>query len=145
MSAILADYFAEFEPTGVQPTSRPKSNALPGKTGKTRPAKTDLHFWLSNNAPREVEELKALRYMLYHRCNRANFKVSEKKDKDDFMLSGRQTSVRIVSNKARRYLLWKLRILARGQGWVRRQQIRLIADSGGSRSIGDPILQSGPR
>lgn len=125
MSTILANYFEEFEPTNVQPTSR-SNNTLPEKK---RPRKTDLHSWLSNNAPRDVVELKAVRYTLYHRCNRADFKVSEKQDKDNFVLSGRQTSVHIVSNKARRYLLWKLRVLAKKQGWMRRKEIQLVAGS----------------
>lgn len=122
MSTTLANQFEEFEPTNDQPTSQPNSNTRPDKTGKARPPNADLHFWLSNNAPRDVVELKAMRFALYHRCNRADFKVSEKQDKDNFVLSGRQTSVRIVSNKARRYLLWKLRVLARDQGWVRRRR-----------------------
>jgi hypothetical protein len=126
MSAILANYFDEFEPTNVKPPSRPKNNI---SRKKTRSPKTDLHLWLSNNAPRDVEELNAVRYTLYHRCSRADFKVSKKQDDDDFMLSGRQTSVHVISNKARRYLLWKLRILAREQGWVRRKHIQLVVSS----------------
>jgi hypothetical protein len=80
---------------------------------------TNLLLWLSNNGPRDVEELKAVRYALYHRCSRADFKVTDKQDVDDFTFSGRQSSVHIVSNRARRYLLWRLRLLAREQGWVR--------------------------
>lgn len=122
MSATLANQFEEFEPTNDQSTSQSNSNTRPDKTGKPRPPNADLHFWLSNNGPRDVDELKAVRYALYYRCNRADYKVSEKKYKDGFLLSGRQTSVRIVSNKARRYLLWQLRVLAREQGWVRQRR-----------------------
>jgi hypothetical protein len=110
----------EFEPSNVQPELQPKNKA------QTRSEKTDIPRWLSNNAPRNVEELQAVRYTLYHRCSRAEFKVSKKKDDETFMLSGRASSVFIVSNKARRYLLWKLRILAREEGWVGRKRIKLF-------------------
>ena len=113
MSAIPKDDFDKLVAPDVKSPSPPKDNIL------NRLQQTNLHLWLTNNAPRDVEELKALRYALYHRCNRADFKVTDKQDIDDFTLSGRQSSVRIVSNRARRYLLWRLRLLAREQGWVR--------------------------
>src|ERR1700716_401300 len=103
MTATLADYFDEFEPANVKPTPQAKNDA-PAK--RTRPKKTDIPLWLSKNAPRNVEELKAVRYTLYHRCSRSEFKVSEKQDDETFVLSGRQSSLLIISNKARRYLLW---------------------------------------
>jgi hypothetical protein len=116
ISMTLKEYFDEFEPGNVKPAPQPKSNIL---TKQARSSKADIPLWLSNNAPRNAEELKAVRYTLYHRCSRAEFKVSEKHDGDNFVLSGRNSFVQIVSNKARRYLLWKLRILAREQGWGR--------------------------
>ena len=125
MGDTLADYFDEFEPANVKqsaPTPKSKTAAQ-----KPRSARTDIHLWMSKNAPRNVEELKAVRYTLYHRCSRAEFKVSQKQDKDVFSLSGRQSSLLIVSNKARRYLLWRLRILAREQEWVGSRRIQLIA------------------
>ena len=113
MSATPEDNSDKFGAADVKSPSQPNKNIL------NRLQQTNLHLWLSNNVPRDVEELKAVRYTLYHRCSRADFRVTEKQDDDDFKLSGRQSSVHIVSNKARRYLLWKLRILAREQGWVR--------------------------
>ena len=118
------NYFEEFEPATVKPALQPTNDSI---AKQTRSKKTDIPLWLSNNAPRNVEELKAVRYTLYHRCTRTEFKVSEKQDNDNFVLSGRQGSVLIVSNKARRYLLWKLRILARQAGWVGRRRIELFA------------------
>jgi len=118
------NYFDEFEPATVKPALQSKNNTI---AKQTRSKETDIPLWLSNNAPRNVEELRAVRYTLYHRCSRAEFKVSEKQDNDNFVLSGRQGSVHIVSNKARRYLLWKLRILARQAGWVGRRRIQLFA------------------
>ena len=125
MNATLADYFEELEPANAKPPApQPKSKTL---VQKPRSERTDILLWLSKNAPRTVEELKAVRYTLYHRCSCADFKVSDKQDDETFVLSGRDGSVQIVSNKARRYLLWKLRILAREQGWVGRKRIQLIA------------------
>ena len=126
MNATLADYFEELELTNVKPPApKPNSEIL---AQKPRSEGTDIHLWLSKNAPRTVQELQDLRYTLYHRCSRAEFKVSQKQDKDTFVLSGRQSSLHIVSNKARRYLLWRLRILAREEGWVgRRRRIQFVA------------------
>jgi len=121
---ISMNSFEEFEPATVKPALQPTNDSIAKQTPSE---KTDIPLWLSNNAPRNVEELRAVRYTLYHRCSRAEFKVSEKQDADTFVLSGRNSSVHIVSNKARRYLLWKLRILARESGWVGRRRIELFA------------------
>ena len=125
MKATLADDFDEFEPASVRPPApKPKCKTL---AQKPRPERTDIHLWLSKNSPRNVLELLDIRYTLYHRCSRSEFKVSEKQDDDNFVLSGRNTSVQIVSNKARRYLLRRLRILAREQEWVGRKRFWLTA------------------
>jgi hypothetical protein len=125
MDATLADYFEDFELTNVKPPVPQPKNKIPA--GQPRSKKTDIPLWLSNNAPRNVEELKAVRYALYHRCSRAEFKVSQKQDVNNFLVSGRLTSVHIVSNKARRFLLWKLRTLAKERGWVGRRCIEFFA------------------
>jgi hypothetical protein len=124
ISMDATDYFDELEPANIGPIRSTKDNI---SGSPTQSLKTDIHLWLSDNAPRIVEELKDIRYTLYHRCSRSDFKVSEKQDKDEFQLSGRQSSVHIVSNNARRYLLWKLRILARERGWVGRKRNKLVA------------------
>ncbi|MDX6711669.1 MAG: hypothetical protein QOH96_2685 [Blastocatellia bacterium] len=121
MNATLADYFDEFEPASIEPTPRSNSDTI---ARPDRSEKTDLRLWLRKNAPRNVEELRNVRYTLYHRCSRADFKVSDKHDKETFVLSGWQSFVHIVSNKDRRYLLWKLRILAREQGWVGKKRLQ---------------------
>ena len=123
MSATLTDYFDELEPA-IIPQAKPTKKKPPAQ--KVRSPETDIHLWLSKNAPRNVEELRAVRYTLYHRCSRADFKVSQRDD-ETFVLAGRQSSLFIVSNKARRFLLWKLRILAREEGWVGRNRIKLVA------------------
>jgi hypothetical protein len=116
MSAIPEDNSDKTGASKVTSPSPPKSEFL------GRLQQTNLHLWLSNNGPRDAEELKALRYTLYHRCSRADFKVTEKNDDDDFKLSGRQSFVHVVSNKARRYLLWRLRLQATERGWVGRRR-----------------------
>ena len=125
MNSTLADHFEELEPANDKPPAsrQPKSKSL--ATQKPRSDGTDIHLWVSKNAPRIPQELQDLRYTLYHRCSRAEFKVSDKQDKNMFVLSGRQSSLQIVSNKARRYVLWRLRILARQEGWVGRSRRRI--------------------
>jgi hypothetical protein len=98
-----------------QPKQRPKK---PKTLGGFQPDE-DIHLWLRSNAPGNWQELKDLRYCLYHRCSRAGFKVN-RSTKDHFKLTGRASSVIVVSNNARRYLLWQLRLLARKRGWVGR-------------------------
>jgi hypothetical protein len=80
----------------------------------------DIKLWLRSNAPRNWQELMDLRYCLYHRCSRADFRVKRSID-DEFTLTGRASSVIIVSNNARRFLLWQLRILAWEREWVGRR------------------------
>ena len=92
MSAIREDNSDKIGAPAKSPPP-PKDNTL------NRLQQTNLHLWLTNNVPRDVEELKAVRYALYHRCNRADFKVTDKQDVDDFTLSGRQSSVHVVSNE----------------------------------------------
>jgi hypothetical protein len=133
MNATLEDYFEEFElTTNAKPPAsspQPKSTTL-AQTPRflaqmPRHERTDISLWLAKNAPFNVQELQDVRYTLYHRCSRAEFKVSQKQDKNIFVLSGLDSSLKIVSNKARRYLLWRLRILAREQEWVGRSRIRI--------------------
>ena len=125
MKATLANYFEEFEPANDKPSApHPESKSL---VQMPRSDGTDIHLWVAKNAPRIWQELQDLRYTLYHRCSRAKFKVSDKQDKDTFVLSGRESSLQIVSNKARRYVLWRLRILAREQEWVGRNRTRTLA------------------
>jgi hypothetical protein len=113
MTATLADYFDE----SVNATQQPQQ--LPAKPLVQRQFQpdTDIKRWLTSDAPRNRQELRDLRYCLYHRCSRAGFKV-KKSSRDYFTLTGRTDSLLIVSNNARRYLLWQLRILARKRGWV---------------------------
>ena len=112
MKAALADYFEEFESTNVKPPAAQPKQTL---AQKPRPEGTDILLWLGRNAPVNFQELVDLRYTLYHRCSRAGFTV-KRWDKDDFKLTGRSSSLHIVSNKARRFLLWQLRILAGERG-----------------------------
>ena len=112
MNATLADYFEDFESVNVEP-SAPKPKR---KTPQKHRPETDILLWLAGNAPVNFQNLADLRYCLYHRCSRTDFTV-KRWDKDDFNLTGRSSSLHIVSNKARRFLLWQLRILAGERGW----------------------------
>src|SRR3954453_18559726 len=77
----------------------------------------DIELWLKSNAPLSFQQLADLRYCLYHRCDRADFTVY-KRDEDEFTLTGRRSSVHIINNQARHYLLWRLRLLGRKKKWI---------------------------
>jgi len=109
----LETTFASFLDEPATPTKQPKQP----KTLRGFQPDQDIHLWRRSNAPRDWQELKDLRYCLYHRCSRAGFKIKRSKG-DDFTLMGRASLVIIVSNNARRYLLWQLRLLAWQRGWV---------------------------
>jgi hypothetical protein len=81
------------------------------------PPDADIEAWLRHNAPLSFQQLADIRYALYHRCSRAGFSVANIAD-DQFTLAGRHSALRIISNKARHYLLWKLRLLGREMGWI---------------------------
>src|SRR4051794_2733228 len=111
-TTTLADCFEEFEGTKLPAAPKHKSRAK----RKTYPPDTDIVLWLSRNAPSTFEELIDVRYSLYHRCSRATFVINGR-DKDDFHLTARHSTLHIVSNDARRFLLGKLRELAKEKGW----------------------------
>ena len=119
METTFASYLDESARSAKQPPRPPKKP----KTLRGFQPDQDIHLWLRVNAPRDWQELKDLRYCLYHRCSRAGFKV-KRSIEDEFKLTGRATSVIIVSNTARRYLLWQLRLLAWQRGWVGKRHRR---------------------
>jgi hypothetical protein len=115
MNATLADYFNEIpklETQGEPQAPRPKTLSK----HKTLRPETDIRLWLMTNAPLTFQELVDIRYCLYHGCSRAGYTV-KRLDDDKLMLTGRHGSLQIISNKARRFLLWQLRILAREKRW----------------------------
>jgi hypothetical protein len=114
---------ASFYKGPAKPTHRPRQPPKRPQALRGFPLDQDIMLWLKGNAPRDWQELKNLRYCLYHRCSRADFTV-KKRDEDSFTLTGRASSVIIVSNNARRYLLWQLRILALERGWVGSGKVR---------------------
>ena len=85
--------------------------------GPKFPPDEDIEVWLKANAPRTFDLLAAIRYCLYHKCSRAEFLVSEKSF-DQFTLTGRRSDLRIINDRARHYLLWRLRLLGRKEKWI---------------------------
>lgn len=77
----------------------------------------DIELWLKHNAPLTFQQLADIRYSLYHHCSRADFKITNVVD-DEFDLTGRQSTLRVISNNARRYLLWRLRLLGKRKSWI---------------------------
>ena len=76
----------------------------------------DIVLWLSKNTPTSFDELIDIRYSLYHRCSCAEYRV-KRMNNEELTIAGRQGSLHIVSNQARRLLLTKLRDLAKENGW----------------------------
>src|SRR3954452_21533022 len=103
----------------VQVTQKSTKRRRSQKRPKPRkyPRDKDIALWLKSNAPLSFQQLTDLRYCLYHRCGRADFTV-KKWDQDEFTLTGRRSSLHIVSNQARHYLLWKLRRFGRRKNWI---------------------------
>jgi hypothetical protein len=117
MDANLTDYFDELPKLEQRKVPEAQQTKRAAGSVKHR-SETDIVLWLAGNPPENFQDLVDLRYCLYHRCSRAGFTVN-RQDKDDVTLTGRHGSLHIVNNKARRYLLWKLRVLARELGWRR--------------------------
>ena len=87
------------------------------KTTWSKPTKfppdKDIELWLKHNAPLTFQQLADIRYSLYHRCSRADFTVAKAIGDDQFELFGRHSKLRVISDRARHYLLWRLRRLGR--------------------------------
>jgi hypothetical protein len=116
MEISLPEYFDEL--VGPNQPAAPQSPQGQQRTKKRnyRPD-TDIVLWLTHNAPSSFDELIDIRYSLYHRCSRAGYLV-KRLNEEEFKLMGRHSTLHIVSNMARRFLLSKLRELAKEKGWM---------------------------
>ena len=95
---------------------RTRCKAKQFKPPKFPPAE-DIELWLKHNAPVTFQQLADIRYSLYHRCSRADFAVVQADD-DQFDLTGRHSTLRVINNGARHCLLRKLRRLGRMKKWI---------------------------
>ena len=82
------------------------------------PPDKDIELWLKHNAPLTFQQLADIRYTLYHQWSRADYTIAKTFDDDEFDLVGRHSKLRVISDKARHYLLWKLRRLGRKKNWI---------------------------
>ena len=87
------------------------------KTEQFPPDKEEIDLWLAHNAPLTSKQLEDARFALYYKRTRQPFVVS-KKTESSFTFTGPDGPLRILNNRARRYLLRGLRILARRKGFV---------------------------
>src|SRR5205823_14993444 len=122
-SYIMTENTAPFLATDLLLTDNEQAWYPPRpKITKSKPAKfppnEDIDLWLKHNKPRTFQQLADIRYVPYHRCSRADFTV-ENASGDQFDLIGRHSTLRIINDAARRYLLWKLRLLGRKRKWFR--------------------------
>jgi|UPI000485728D hypothetical protein len=81
------------------------------------PPDEDIELWLKHNAPVSFPQLADIRYALYHHCTRNEFLVAHVSE-ETFSLTGRHSTLDIVSGNARKYLLWRLRQLGRKKSWI---------------------------
>jgi hypothetical protein len=116
MTTTLADFFDKPMTTDQLACSHEEEAARTVAKKKTYPPETDIVLWLTRNAPTSFDELIDIRYSLYHRCSRAGYIVKRWND-EELKLTGRSGTLHIVSNMARRFLLSKLRELAKDKGW----------------------------
>ena len=93
------------------------------------PPGEDIELWLKHNAPLTFQQLADIRYALYHHCSRADFTVANI-NYDQFDFTGRHGTLRVASDNARRYLLWKLSLLGRKKNWIRLSPERETRDEG---------------
>jgi hypothetical protein len=95
-----------------KPHQKNRSDRFPG--GPT----TDIKAWLTDNDPRDYAELKALRKALYSRQSYGNFVITQHSntwaDEQRFTVAGRNSSLLIVSDKSRHFLLGTLCRIAKG-------------------------------
>src|SRR5215204_3368889 len=87
------------------------------RQGPPFPPDVDIELWLRHNAPITFQQLADIRYSLYHHCSREDFTVTDVMG-DEFDLTGRHGKLRVVSDTARRYLLWRLRLLGKKKNWI---------------------------
>jgi hypothetical protein len=110
--ALTADILLSDDKTPWYPARRVVKPA-----GPQFPPDEDIELWLKHNGPLTFQQLADIRYSLYHHCSRADFTITNIVD-DEFDLTGRHGTLRIVSDNARRYLLWRLRLLGKSKSWI---------------------------
>ena len=108
---------ADVLPPDEKSTRYPTRPAIQWSKPTKFPPDEDIELWLKHNAPLTFQQLADIRYSLYHRCSRADFTVAQTFD-DQFDLIGRHSKLRVISDRARHYLLWKLRRLGRKRKWI---------------------------
>ena len=109
--------FVSDDPLDDKPICFPAGPKITWSKPTKFPPDKDIELWLKHNAPLTFQQLADIRYTLYHRCSRADFTVA-KAIGDQFELIGRHSKLRVISDRARHYLLWKLRRLGRKRKWI---------------------------
>jgi hypothetical protein len=118
MNENTATYFtADILPSDDRTPWHPVRKAIK-RDGPPFPTDKDIDLWLKHNAPLSFESLADIRYALYHHCSRAEFAVSMLAD-SEFSIAGRYSTLTVINDDARHYLLWKLRLLGRKNKWIR--------------------------
>jgi hypothetical protein len=110
--------FADVLPPDEKSTWYPTRPAIKWSKPTKFPPDEDIELWLKHNAPLTFQQLADIRYSLYHQCSRADFTVAKAVGDEQFDLIGRHSKLRVISDRARHYLLWRLRRLGRKRKWI---------------------------
>jgi hypothetical protein len=101
------------EPQPIPPPPPPESEA--------KPISTDILEWLGENEPEDVYDLRDLRRALYSLKNHGIYRIRTRGltygGEQKFTVKGRGSTLLIVGNISRHFLLRTLCRLRRGYGW----------------------------
>jgi hypothetical protein len=106
MTATLAGILYDEEPEAPKPARKPKPNPTDRFDGGPS---TDIKAWLAANGPRNYDELTELRRALYKRDTYGNVTIKRHSNswsgEQRFSVVGRESSLLIISDKSRHFLL----------------------------------------
>jgi hypothetical protein len=110
----LRSLFGEAPPPSPPPITFPPAY-------QAEPPSTDILEWLRENEPEDVYDLRDLRRALYSLKNHGIYRIRTRGltygGEQKFTVKGRNSTLLIVSNKSRHFLLRTLCRLRRRYGW----------------------------
>lgn len=107
----------DLSPSGTAPPMHPLGAYIKWMTAALFPVELSVDLWLLYNMPVRKQQLTDLRYALYYRCSRAEFKVSRMQS-EQFQITGPHSTLLVPNNASRREVLRKLRMLVRDRSII---------------------------
>ena len=119
MTATLAGILYDEPVETAPPADKPKPIRNKRNDRFAGGPTTDIKQWLSENGPRNYDELADLRKALYSRRTNGQFVVRHHGEtlagEQRFTVTGRESPLLIVSNRSRHYLLRTLCRMVKGR------------------------------